>query len=147
MPKGYNKVVPPYSKVSFFEKTIAPVAIDVSIKLLKMMGINERENTIDLQFEVRLEWRDHRITYNNLKREIFLNALTEVDKNSIWLPIVIYANTDQKETTRLGWIEEWSTEVVVSRDGNLSRFALESKPYKACFKVKSMTVYIFQLCP
>ena len=62
------------------------------------------------------------ITYNNLKRNIFLNALTEVDKNSIWLPIVIYANTDQKMTTRLGWIEEWSTEVVVSRDGKLTRY-------------------------
>ena len=122
LPRGYNKVVPPYSKLSFFEKTIVPVPIDVSIKLLKLMDIDERENTIHLQFEVRLEWRDHRITYNNLKREIFLNALTEVDKTSIWLPIVIYANTDQKETTRLGWIEEWSTEVVVSRDGNLTRY-------------------------
>ena len=119
--KGYNKVVPPYTRVSYFDKTIVPVEIDVSIKLLKMMGIDERENSIDLQFEIILEWKDHRITYSNLKKDLFLNALTEDEKNLIWLPIVVYANTDQKATTRLGWTEEWSTEVVVSRDGNFTR--------------------------
>ena len=141
MPGGYNKVVPPYSKLSFFDQTIVPVAIDVSIKLLKLMDIDERENTIHLQFEIRLEWRDHRITYNNLKREIFLNALTEVDKSSIWLPIVVYANTDQKETTRLGWIEEWSTDVVVSRDGNLTRYSSALSRHKSDF-----SHLFYQLC-
>ena len=124
--KGYNKVVPPYTRVSYFDKTIVPVEIDVSIKLLKMMGIDERENSIDLQFEIILEWKDHRITYNNLKKDVFLNALSEDEKTIIWLPIVVYANTDQKETTRLGWTEEWSTEVVVSRDGNFTRQVFDS---------------------
>ena len=119
--EGYNKVVPPYVKENSKKRLIAPVPIDVSINLLKMMGIDERENTIDLQFDIILEWKDHRITYNNLKTDVSLNALTDTEKETVWLPIVIYANTDQKETTRLGWIEEWSTSVVVSRDGNLTR--------------------------
>ena len=85
------------------------------------MGIDERSNTIDLQFEITLEWMDQRITYNNLKKDIFLNALSDDEIRSIWLPIVIYANTDQKETTRLGWITEWSTKVKVSRDGEFTR--------------------------
>ena len=120
--KGYNKVVPPYMKSK--NRTIEPLPIDVSIMLLKIMSIDEKENTIDLQFEITLEWKDHRITYNNLKRDFSLNALTDDEKDIIWLPIVIYANTDQKETTRLGWIEEWSTGVVVSRDGNFTRCVL-----------------------
>ena len=111
--------------MSLFDNTIVPVAINVSITLLKMMGIDERQNSIDLQFEVKLEWRDHRITYNNLKKDLFLNALTEGDKDRIWLPIVVYGNTDQKETTRQGWIEEWSTSVVVSRDGSFTRQVLK----------------------
>ena len=49
--KGYNKVVPPFTKVDSWNKTTVPAAIDVSINLLKMMGIDERENTIDLQFD------------------------------------------------------------------------------------------------
>ena len=104
--EGYNKVVSPFARVSYLNDTIVPVSINVSINLLKMMGINERENSIDLQFEITLEWRDQRITYNNLKKDSFFNALTEEEMKMIWLPIVIYANADQKETTKLGWVTE-----------------------------------------
>ena len=34
--KGYNNVVPPYTRASYFNKTIIRVEIDVSIKLLKL---------------------------------------------------------------------------------------------------------------
>ena len=84
---------------------------------MKVLKIDTGKYTIDLQFEITMEWKDYRITYNNLKNEAFLNVLTEDDKMSIWLPVLIYANTDQRETTRL----EWSTSVVVSKDGRFSR--------------------------
>ena len=119
--EGYNKVVSPFTRVSLLNETIVPVTINVSMRVLKMMDIDERENSIDLQFQIILEWRDQRITYNNLKKNSFFNALTEDEMKTIWLPILIYANTDQKETTRLGWITEWSTSVRVSRDGNFTR--------------------------
>ena len=40
----------------------------------------------------------------------------------LWLPKVIYENTDQKETTRLGEYGkgEWETRVVVDRQGNFT---------------------------
>ena len=123
--KGYNKIVPPYARVGFLSEENVPVEIDVSITLLKMVGLDERENTVDLQFEIIMEWRDQRLTYNNLKKNSILNAFTDADKENIWLPVLIYANTDQKETTRLGWVNEWSTSVVVSRDGNFSRQVLK----------------------
>ena len=44
---------------------------------MQVMGIDERENRIDQQFEIMLEWRDPRITYNNLKKDSSFNALTE----------------------------------------------------------------------
>ena len=124
MVDGYNKVVPPFARLSYFDETIVPVYINVSIKLLKMVDIDERENSIDLQFEIILEWKDQRITYNNLKKNIFFNALTEDEISMIWLPVLIYVNTDQKETTRLGWINEWSTTVLVSRDEQFTRQVL-----------------------
>ena len=51
-----------------------------------------------------------------------LNALTQNDIETLWLPNVIYENTDQKETTRLGEFGngEWKTKVVVKREGNSS---------------------------
>ena len=83
---------------------------------------DEVENTIDLKFEIKLEWFDHRHTYNNLKeKRSFLNALNKTDLDRIWLPLVVYQNTDQFETTRLGWINEWSTRVKIIRKGNFER--------------------------
>ena len=54
-----------------------------------------------------------------------MNALTENDFRKLWLPLVIYANTDQKETTRLGDSWEWSTSVLVMREGNFTRSGLD----------------------
>ena len=121
---GYNKVVSPFKRVSNLNETIVTVPVNVSLKLLKIMGIDERENTIDLQFEIILEWRDPRITYNNLKKDIFFNALMEDEITMIWLPVLIYVNTNQKVTTRLGEKWEWSTSVLVSRDGEFTRQVL-----------------------
>ena len=35
----------------------------------------------------------------------------------LWLPRVIYWNTDQEETTRLGETWEWKTNILVQREG------------------------------
>ena len=103
------------------KSVIVPVSVNVSLKLLTVIDIDENDNTIDLQFEIILTWRDYRISFSNLKYQSFLNALTEENIESIWLPLVVYDNTDQKETTRLRWTAEWSTSVVVSKEGNFTR--------------------------
>ena len=54
-----------------------------------------------------------------------MNVLTSQDVESIWLPLITYANTDQEETTRLGLRNEWSTHVKVRREGNLTRGGME----------------------
>ena len=114
---GYDKNTAPFK----MEHAIIPVTVNVTIRLLKMMGIDEPKNTIDLQFEIMLEWIDYRLDFNNLKEQTYLNALTEEDKKNIWLPIVVFDNTDQKETTRLGVEWEWTTSVTITREGNFTR--------------------------
>ena len=117
--EGYNKIVPPFSRTK--SRTIIPVSVNVSLRLLSVMGIDEDENTIDLQFEIILDWRDYRISYSNLKNETFLNSLTKEEIQSIWLPLVIYDNTNQKESTKLSWNHEWRTSIIVAREGNFTR--------------------------
>ena len=39
----------------------------------------------------------------------------------LWLPLVIYWNTDQDETTRLGENWEWKTDILVEREGKPKR--------------------------
>ena len=66
-----------------------------------------------------------RVKYQNLKKQTSLNALTKDDVNTIWLPLLVYDNTDQKETTRVGMEWEWATDVTVTREGIFTRSGLE----------------------
>ena len=43
----------------------------------------------------------------------------------LWLPNVIYSNTDQVETVRLGLIDEWKTDITVTREGDFVRSGLD----------------------
>ena len=56
-----------------------------------------------------------------MKKLTSLNALTKDDVNTIWLPLIVYDNTDQKEVTRVGMEWEWATDVTVTREGNFTR--------------------------
>ena len=117
--KDYNKNVPPV--VSKEDGT--KVLIGVSIDLLKLVDIKEENHAIEIQFSITLKWKENRAIYHNLKKEKTLNALTNNDIARLWLPELIYENTDQKETTRLGVQWEWKTLVVVDRQGNFTRSA------------------------
>ena len=118
--KGYNKIVPPFTIMGKLARggNIQPVSVNISIKLLNIVDINEVDFSITFQFEITLEWMEYRADYNNLKDTLYMNSLNQDNIKKLWLPRVIYANTDQKETTRLGENWEWRTNVFINREGN-----------------------------
>ena len=113
---GYKKRVPPIKSERKSDDNVVPVAVSISLRLLKVVAIEEEDHAIELQFQITLEWKENRATYHNLKSKSRLNALSMEDINRLWLPLVIYTNTDQQETTRLGENWEWSTNVLVKRE-------------------------------
>ena len=120
--KGYNKNIPPISvSGTTNEPTLVPALTSISTTLMNVVKIEEVDHSIHLQFEISIQWRENRARYQNLKRDTSLNVLNDEDIGQLWLPLLIYANTDQKESTRLGWINEWSTSVTVTREGNFER--------------------------
>ena len=78
-----------------------PAKVNVSIDLQKVVDINEEDYSIEIQFEITFEWKENRATYLNLKANSSPNALNQRDIEKLWLPEVIYENTDQKKSTRL----------------------------------------------
>ena len=67
--EGYNKDVAPFSYVPpCTDARILPAQVNVSIELFSVMSIDEVDNSIDLKFEIKLEWFDHRLTYKTSKR-------------------------------------------------------------------------------
>ena len=99
MSKGYNKKIPPIVSDSDKLETPAPVPVRISITMLKIVDIEEVKHSIEMQFELEMEWFESRALYNNLKVNSAMNVLAIEDVDSLWLPLVTYANTDQKETT------------------------------------------------
>ena len=118
---GYNKRVPPISTTGKMVKTLKPVEVNVSLTLYKIAAIKEDQHSIQLQFQISLQWKDNRATYHNLKPASYLNALSLKEIKSLWLPLVVFVNTDQKLTTRLGWVNEKGTDINVQREGNFTR--------------------------
>ena len=126
---NYNKNVPPIIP------HIKKVNVSLSLDILKLVDIKEEDYSIEIQFSITLKWKENRAIYQNLKFEKTLNALEKEDCGKLWLPEVIYENTDQKDTTRLGdgnW--EWATRVVVDRQGNFTRSRLDDVDEIELFK-------------
>ena len=65
--KGYKKDIPPIEKDPNNHKRLASVPVKVSITLLKIVGIEEIKHSMEMQFQIELEWFEGRATYNNLK--------------------------------------------------------------------------------
>ena len=62
----------------------------------------------------------------------------------LWLPLVIYANTDQKETTRLGIEWEWTTDVWAKREGSSVRSPLPVLDETEIFKGEENSLVMTQ---
>ena len=142
--EGYNKNIPPIERAR--DGSAIPAMVSISITLMKVVEIEETAHSIKLQFEIRLMWRENRVKYQNLKKKTSLNALTEYDYRQLWLPLVIYDNTDQKDSTRLGdpngW--EWSTLVFVVREGNFTKSGLEDVDETEIFEGSENTLIMIQ---
>ena len=137
---NYNKNIPPISGIS------AIANVSISINLMKVVEIEETDHSIHLQFEINMQWRENRVKYQNLKVKTSLNALTTNDIKMMWLPLIVYANTDQKETTRLGEYGngEWSTGVSVIREGDFTRSGVEEVDEAEIFEGDENTLMMTQ---
>ena len=70
--------------------------------------------------------------------------MTQEDIQLLWLPEVIYENTDQKESTRLGENWEWKTRVVVERNTNGTSAGLEVIDETELFQGGDNNLVLFQ---
>ena len=112
---GYNKEVPP-TVVSKGTKEKKLLPVRVALTLQKVVAIQEVDYSISFKFGIILKWLENRVTYQNLKKDTTNNLLRQEEVRMIWLPLLIYWNTDQDETTRLGVEWEWKTTVMVQRE-------------------------------
>ena len=139
----YNKKVPPIIPTG--ENNFIEVQVGISINLLKIVSMEEVQHKISLQFEITLEWREIRATYQNLKVKTSLNALTDAEVRRLWLPYVLYSNTDMKEAGRLDdGVPPTRTTLLVAREGNFTRSGTEDVDEIEIFEGKDNKISMYQ---
>ena len=139
--EGYNDKVPPIVPTGGDE--FNQTTVGISISLLKIVSMEEVQHKIDLQFEITLEWTENRANYHNLKGESSLNALTDEEISQLWLPYVVYANTDMKDAVQLG-LDGVKTTIVITKEGNFTRSGVDILDETDIFKGKDNKLVMSQ---
>ena len=118
---GYNKKVAPfiYNKT---RKGIDPVKVDVSTSLQNIIEISEVNNIIELKFDNLMEWYEYRVDYHNLKTDEAFNTLSDNELRSLWIPYIIFKNTDNNEAVELNGVR---STVFINREGGFQRSGIE----------------------
>ena len=110
LPPSYKKTIPPKG-----------ASVNVSVKVMKMVSIEEITHSTNIQIQINLEWHDERIVFHNLKNKSSENKIDDSDIRQLWLPRVIYENTDQKESTRQVTFE--NNQFILISDSNFQCFS------------------------
>ena len=64
-----------------------------------MQNIKEVVKTFQAPFTLWLSWNDSRLMYKDLKDDISKNIISNNEKKTIWKPIVVFENTNNKDET------------------------------------------------
>ena len=62
----------------------------IKIDLISILEINEVNQKFETQFNIYVMWFDFRLKYYNMKLNVNLNTLTQDEKGSIWVPIMVF---------------------------------------------------------
>ena len=100
---GYKKKVAPFIYNKTRNEDI-PVTVDVSTSIQNIIDISEVQNIIELKFDIFMKWYEYRVDYHNLKTEQALNSLSDEELRSLWIPYIIFQNTDNDEAVQLDGI-------------------------------------------
>ena len=118
-----------YTPVSVDEEYgIVKVPVNVSVEILEMLGVDEKDGTLDISFTLYLTWFDPRITFVNLKTDTNLNTLQEVEKTEVWKPVLLFKNTKSRLTT----LTDANVLATITRQGHFTISGMED-PIQANF--------------
>ena len=92
----YQKfIVPPSSQVTEDNKT----EVTISVSLSTIMDISEVGGYFQVQFDLIMNWFESRLRFKNLKDDMNLNSFLPTENNEVWVPELIFVNTENKPST------------------------------------------------
>ena len=110
----YKKEFSPVTK--YEDKTIKKTDIRISVDLLTILKIKEVDSIFACQLNLYLSWVDQRLLYNNLKKDPNYNTLSVKERSSIWMPKILFANTNKRE----GLLKDDKAQASVHQNANFT---------------------------
>ena len=71
----------------------------LALVLPYILDINEVGQIFGNQFNLYMSWYDFRLKLHNMKSNINMNTLTNTEKEGIWVPSLVFSNTEAKVNT------------------------------------------------
>ena len=103
-------IVPPPSSQTEDNQT----EVLVSLTLNTIMDISEVGGYFQVQFDLILKWFESRLRFKNLKDDMNLNSFLPTENHEVWVPELIFVNTEEKPTT----ITDDRTSIKVEKNGD-----------------------------
>ena len=72
----------------------------LTVDIQNILDIQEVQKILSLKFNLQETWRDSRMQFYNLKEDEELNTLVYSDKQSIWVPSILFSNTKDDLTSK-----------------------------------------------
>ena len=116
MKDNYNQKIPPFQFDKIKQENI-PVNVNVSMSVIDIIKIKEVDHVYTLKYRLTLVWYDYRLKYYNLKQSQSLNALALHEVEKLWIPFLVFDNTENNEATR----GTSDTEITLAREGEFVR--------------------------
>ena len=73
------------------------VSVELSVVLQEILKLDEIGGIMYIKYVLLAKWKDPGLTFHNLKRDPNQNLLSEVEWSRIWVPRVIFDNTEATE--------------------------------------------------
>ena len=88
--------------------------VHISVNLNTIMDISEVGGYFQVQFDLILNWFESRLRFKNLKNDMNLNSFLPNENHEVWVPELIFVNTENKPST----ITDDRTSIKVEKKGD-----------------------------
>ena len=76
-------------------------SVTLNVDIAELLAISEVSEIFTVKYQLTMEWQDKRLTYLNLKEDSYLNVVSQKEATNIWLPVIIFENTHDREHSKV----------------------------------------------
>ena len=111
--------------------------VKVSITIEEIKSIEEVKSRYTTTFDLELEWMDARLTWYDIHEDLDLNILSEEQKNDIWFPTILIANS---EANIVEVPNDSQSKLSVRKNGSLTMSSKENIQESALYQGKENNI-------